>query len=762
MEKRPFSFICWTTFFSLVLNSAYGQEASSTPLGCYKDSSDRTDFSFLSPKSDAGEYVGACVQECLKNFFRYAALRNGEQCACGSKFGSFGEADEHQCDKPCRRNSSQICGGAFASSVYDTGQKVPGPPVGLMVNDVTETQFHVSWGPPTASNGVIRSYTVTAELTKTFSAMQLPPQMSWTYTSDVRSADVLDLHPGSEYRVSVQAVSDQGESVPAQLFVETHIGYPLQPGQPKILMKLVPDGRIVIQFSEASSDNGPITGYRVIVTCSIAQLNENIMPNYYDAVKKGITYYVAAQLDADAWMRNFTVGDGLRYGGFDNVRLKFGDECRPEDVLIIIGAVSSRGNQTLISYSNSNMDYENVLVIRRTSEPLKEEGLESGLIVAIVVCSVLLVLVVIAYFAARHFAPQRRGASRMEDPQEMSLQGPMIEVENYGYLPEEEENRVDHYDRLKKVLWDIPRNFLDIKDVLLGSGEFGPFMKGTVLQNSYPTPTSVQCIEDGALSSTTKRSMLKELATLINCGTANHANVIRLIGTCETPDMLYVVLEHHPATLKDILLESRTLERPGQGFERDLSSVCSLPQQAFLQIGIGISQGMAHLASNKVIHKQLAACSVLMADGMVPKISNFGIAKCNRPNTIADFTRWTAREIFRSQHFTVKSDVWAMGCLLWEMAALGGTLYQNIPTAEVASRVMRGLRPPHLAHVSDDLYQLMLQCWQLDLDERPDFSEITASLCELINDSETHLDWSVVPGFRYEQYSSELETSLQG
>lgn len=143
-------------------------------------------------------------------------------------------------------------------------------------------------------------------------------------------------------------------------------------------------------------------------------------------------------------------------------------------------------------------------------------------------------------------------------------------------------------------------------------------------------------LSDGALSSTTKRSMLKELATLIDCGTANHANVIRLIGTCETPEILYVVLEHHPASLKDILLESRTLERPGQGFERDLSAVCSLPQQAFLQIGIGITQGMAHLASNKVIHKQLAACSVLMADGMVPKITNFGIAKCNRPNAVSD------------------------------------------------------------------------------------------------------------------------------
>ena len=48
--------------------------------------------------------------------------------------------------------------------------------------------------------------------------------MSWTYTSDVRSADMLDLHPGSEYHVSVRAESDKGDGVPAHLYVETHIG----------------------------------------------------------------------------------------------------------------------------------------------------------------------------------------------------------------------------------------------------------------------------------------------------------------------------------------------------------------------------------------------------------------------------------------------------------------------------------------------------------------------------------------------------------
>ena len=55
---------------------------------------------------------------------------------------------------------------------------------------------------------------------------------------------------------------------------------------------------------------------------------------------------------------------------------------------------------------------------------------------------------------------------------------------------------------------------------------------------------------------------------------------------------------------------------------------------------------------------------------------------------------------------------------------LGGTPYCDVSSSDVPARVMRGLRLPHLAYVGDELYQLMLQCWQLDLDERPTFQEM--------------------------------------
>ena len=50
--------------------------------------------------------------------FRFAGLRNGVQCFCGTIIGA--PANE-TCSVTCKGNSSLLCGGAGAVSVYETG-----------------------------------------------------------------------------------------------------------------------------------------------------------------------------------------------------------------------------------------------------------------------------------------------------------------------------------------------------------------------------------------------------------------------------------------------------------------------------------------------------------------------------------------------------------------------------------------------------------------------------------------------------------------
>lgn len=293
-------------------------------------------------------------------------------------------------------------------------------------------------------------------------------------------------------------------------------------------------------------------------------------------------------------------------------------------------------------------------------------GLVIGLSVAIGVFGFLLLLSVVAYFMLpRHLGRRRQNS----DHQELSLQGPMIEVvslcherlhssptpftvcyPNYcpclqepngyihnGFIPEEEDVRVNHYENLKQQVWNIPRNFLDVKSEVLGCGKYGNVMRGTVQQRGFPVPVAVHTIADGELPPAGKRSMLQDLGVLIRLGT--HANIISLVGTYESPDTLFVVVEHHPASLKDVLIESRCLEHCATPFSvqvsvsdtsRSRQRICSLAESQVLEAAVGIARGMDYLTSKKITHTQLAARNVLMADGIVPKVTGCGIARYNK------------------------------------------------------------------------------------------------------------------------------------
>lgn len=93
---------------------------------------------------------------------------------------------------------------------------------------------------------------------------------------------------------------------------------------------------------------------------------------------------------------------------------------------------------------------------------------------------------------------------------------------------------------------------------------------------------------------------------------------------------------------------------------------------------------------------------------------------------------------------------------------IGGTPYGQTDNNEIPDDIIRGLRLPQLQYVSDEFYQLMLDCWQLDCDERPTFADLSESLENLQqNCLLPPLNFNMYSNFQYEQFYPDMELAVR-
>ncbi|XP_037049515.1 vascular endothelial growth factor receptor 1-like isoform X2 [Bradysia coprophila] len=157
-----------------------------------------------------------------------------------------------------------------------------------------------------------------------------------------------------------------------------------------------------------------------------------------------------------------------------------------------------------------------------------------------------------------------------------------------------------------------------------------------------------------------------------------------------------------------------------------------------------IARGMEYLSSRKVLHGDLAARNVLLCDGNVVKICDFGLARsmykyCNyvkQGQTPLPF-KWLAIESIRDQIFSTSTDVWSFGVLMWELFTLGQTPYPGMSADhDLFVKLTDGYRMDKPEYATEEVYHIMLNCWNVNAETRPTFNDLEEKFGKILKDGQ--------------------------
>ncbi|XP_077947518.1 ephrin type-A receptor 3 isoform X8 [Gasterosteus aculeatus] len=259
-------------------------------------------------------------------------------------------------------------------------------------------------------------------------------------------------------------------------------------------------------------------------------------------------------------------------------------------------------------------------------------------------------------------------------------------------------------------------------DKVVGAGEFGEVCSGRLkLPSKKEICVAIKTLK-GGFTDKQRRDFLAEASIM---GQFDHPNIIRLEGVVTRSKPVMIVTEYMENGSLDSFLRKHDAQFTG------------IQLVGMLR---GIASGMKYLSDMGYVHRDLAARNILVNSNLVCKVSDFGLSRVLEDDPEAAYTtrggkipiRWTAPEAIAYRKFTSASDAWSYGIVLWEVMSYGERPYWEMSNQDVIKAVDEGYRLPPPMDCPATLYQLMLDCWQKERNNRPKFEQIVSILDKLI------------------------------
>ncbi|KAM6970594.1 serine/threonine-protein kinase Nek5 [Aplochiton taeniatus] len=245
----------------------------------------------------------------------------------------------------------------------------------------------------------------------------------------------------------------------------------------------------------------------------------------------------------------------------------------------------------------------------------------------------------------------------------------------------------------------------------IGEGAFGKAFLAINRDGGCDRQCVIKQINLRKMSHREKEASTKEVTLLSKM---KHPNIVTFFKSFNESTSLYIVMEYCDG---GDLMKRISMQR-GVFFT----------EEQIVDWFVQICLGLKHIHDRKVLHRDIKAQNIFLTGGMKAKLGDFGIARMlnntmELARTCVGTPYYLSPEICENRPYNNKTDIWSLGCVLYELCTLRHP-FEGSSLRQLVGMICRGRCNPVSSRYSYDLRLLVTQLFKVSPRDRPSVTSV--------------------------------------